>query len=91
MSKDVAVQQPTIFAEGGVGHAAAAWGTRLRKLGTLARQNPLGTLGLVIIVVFVLAALLAPLDRAVRTERPGRPAGRADVARAPLWDRTRRS
>jgi ABC-type dipeptide/oligopeptide/nickel transport system permease subunit len=35
-------------------------GKRLRKLGTLARQNPLGALGLVIIVVFIAVALLAP-------------------------------
>jgi peptide/nickel transport system permease protein len=36
-------------------------GKRLRKLGVVARQNPLGTAGLIIILVFAVAAVFAPL------------------------------
>jgi peptide/nickel transport system permease protein len=36
-------------------------GKRLRKLGLVARQNPLGTAGLIIILVFAVAAVFAPL------------------------------
>ena len=40
--------------------AGPGFGARLRKIGTVARQNPLGTLGFIIIVVFVIVAALAP-------------------------------
>jgi len=36
-------------------------GQRLSRLGTLARQNPLGAFGFVVIVIFVFTALFAPL------------------------------
>ena len=36
------------------------FGDRLRKIGTMARQNPLGTIGLIIIVVFAITAVFAP-------------------------------
>jgi peptide/nickel transport system permease protein len=39
---------------------APTLGNRLRKLGTLARQNPLGTLGLVLILMFAIVAVFAP-------------------------------
>jgi len=35
-------------------------GARLRKLGTMARQNPLGTIGLLLILGFVFMAVFAP-------------------------------
>ena len=35
------------------------FGDRIRKIGTLARQNPLGTIGLIIIVIFAFTALFA--------------------------------
>jgi peptide/nickel transport system permease protein len=60
VSKNIAVQSPSIFTERGRVPRTAGMGARLRKLGTLARQNPLGTIGLVIILVFVGAAVLAP-------------------------------
>lgn len=37
------------------------FGDRLRRLGVLAKQNPLGTFGLIVIVVFVVVALFAPM------------------------------
>jgi peptide/nickel transport system permease protein len=60
LSKNIAVQSPTVFAES---HDAAgrAGGDRLRKMMALVRQNPLGTFGLVIILVFVALAVFAPL------------------------------
>ena len=60
MSKDVAVQQPSIFADEPRLAASGASFERLRRIGTLARQNPLGAFGLIVIFVFVVAALLAP-------------------------------
>jgi peptide/nickel transport system permease protein len=60
VSKNIAVQSPVVFTdeEARRGPGAAA---RLGKIATLARQNPLGTFGLVIIVVFVFLAVFAPL------------------------------
>lgn len=60
MSKDVAVQQPTMFSDEGLAGRFSAWPARLRKGATLARQNPLGTAGLLIVLVFVVSAVLAP-------------------------------
>ncbi len=60
LSKDVAVQQPTILAEAELVERGPSLGSRLRRLAVLARQNPLGTIGLIIIVVFAVAAVLAP-------------------------------
>ena len=37
-----------------------SFGQRLRRLGTLARQNPLGAIGLFLIVLFFMTALFAP-------------------------------
>jgi ABC-type dipeptide/oligopeptide/nickel transport system permease subunit len=42
-------------------HAGDSFGRRLAKLGTVARQNPLGTLGFLIIVIFVFTAIFAPV------------------------------
>ncbi len=44
----------------GIAPRAEGVGARLRALLTMARQNPLGTVGLVIILVFLAAAILAP-------------------------------
>jgi len=59
-AKDVAVQQPAIFSDIGIRERGPGISARLRKLGILARQNPLGTIGLIIIVVFAVAAVIAP-------------------------------
>jgi peptide/nickel transport system permease protein len=61
VSENIAVQSPSILAEMGIAPRTEGFGARFRKLGTLARQNPLGTLGLLIIVTFVVLAIFAPL------------------------------
>ncbi len=60
MSENIAVQSPSILAERGIVPRPAGMAAGLRKLATVARQNPLGAIGLVIILVFVAAAVLAP-------------------------------
>ena len=60
-AKDVIVQQPAIFSDVGARERGPGISARLKKLGVLARQNPLGTIGLVVILVFGLAAVFAPL------------------------------
>lgn len=60
MSKNIAVQSPTVFADEQI-EARGAASERLSKLWTLVKQNPLGTFGLLIIIVFVILAVFAPL------------------------------
>ncbi|MEO8035154.1 MAG: D,D-dipeptide ABC transporter permease, partial [Acidobacteriota bacterium] len=60
MSKNIAVQSPSVFADSR-DEARRAGSDRLRKILTLVRQNPLGTFGLIIIVTFVIMAVFAPL------------------------------
>src|SRR4029078_9322223 len=55
------VQSPIVLADMGVAPRAEGFSGRLRHWGTVARQNTLGVLGLVIIIVFVGAAIFAPL------------------------------
>jgi peptide/nickel transport system permease protein len=57
---DVAVRTSS-FPEDSLRAAHEGLGPRLRKLATLARQNPLGTFGFVVIVVFVVVAVFAPI------------------------------
>lgn len=61
MAKDVALPAGGLLAEGQAGRASPTLGMRLRKMGTVARQNPLGTFGLLIIVMFAIAAVFAPV------------------------------
>lgn len=56
MAKDIA--GPILFENTGVSRGPGA-GVRLRKLGALARSNPLGVLGLIIIATFVFCAIFA--------------------------------
>ena len=60
MPENIAVQSPAVLADMGISERSEGAGAKLRKLGTLARQNPLGTVGLILILVFAGAALLAP-------------------------------
>jgi peptide/nickel transport system permease protein len=60
LSKNIAVQSPSVFAEARE-DARGAGAERLLKLWTLVRQNPLGTFGLLIIIVFVILAVFAPM------------------------------
>jgi peptide/nickel transport system permease protein len=59
VAEEIAVRSGA-FLGGRAREAGPGIGARLRKLATLARQNPLGTLGLIIIVVFVVVAIFAP-------------------------------
>ena len=59
MSDNIAVQSPTVLADMGVAQRSEGFGSRLGKLATLARQNPLGTVGLIIILTFVFLAIFA--------------------------------
>jgi peptide/nickel transport system permease protein len=59
VSQETAIPSPAVFTDRPL--AGPTLGKRLRKLGTTARQNPLGTAGLFIIVVFAVAAIFAPL------------------------------
>jgi peptide/nickel transport system permease protein len=58
--ENIAVQSPTVLADLDFAPRETSLGSRLRAIGTLARQNPLGTAGLIIIIVFLAAAILAP-------------------------------
>jgi ABC-type dipeptide/oligopeptide/nickel transport system permease subunit len=60
VAKDVALPAGGILGEQ-TERPSPTIGMRLRKLGTVARQNPLGTFGLSIILLFVLMAIFAPL------------------------------
>ena len=60
MSKDVAIASPSFFGEEAA-RPEARLSQRIAKLGQLARQNPLGTIGLIIILVFAAMAVFAPL------------------------------
>ncbi len=60
MSENIAVQSPSVLAEMGIAPHTEGTAAQLRRLATLARQNPLGTFGLLVILVFVMAAVLAP-------------------------------
>lgn len=60
-AEDIAVGSPTIVSEGLLTLQHRTGPGRARKLLTLARQNPLGTIGLFIILIFVVTAIFAPL------------------------------
>jgi peptide/nickel transport system permease protein len=60
VAENIAVQSSPVLTDIGFGARSPGAGARLRKLGTLLRQNPLGGFGLLIIVVFVGLAVLAP-------------------------------
>lgn len=60
MGENIAVQSPPVLVDVGIAARGPGAGARLRKLGTLLRQNPLGGLGLLIIGVFVILAVFAP-------------------------------
>jgi peptide/nickel transport system permease protein len=49
-----------VIADMGLARGREGAGGGLRKVGTLARQNPLGVVGLIIIVIFVALAVFAP-------------------------------
>jgi ABC-type dipeptide/oligopeptide/nickel transport system permease subunit len=59
VSQETAIPSPSVFTERAL--AGPTLGKRLRKIGTIARQNPLGTAGLIVIVLFAIAAVFAPL------------------------------
>jgi ABC-type dipeptide/oligopeptide/nickel transport system permease subunit len=59
VAEEVALGSSSFLGDGEL-QVTSGFGARLRRLGTLARQNPLGALGLVIIVGFVLVAIFAP-------------------------------
>jgi peptide/nickel transport system permease protein len=60
VGENIAVQSPPVLVDVGIAARDPGAGARLRKLGTLLRQNPLGGLGLLIIGVFVILAVFAP-------------------------------
>lgn len=60
MTEDIVVRSPSVFVDKEQ-RSGPSIGARLRKIGTLARQNPLGALGFVIISVFITVAIFAPL------------------------------
>jgi len=59
VSREAITRAPSIFGE--EAKASTPLSVRLRKWGQLARANPLGTLGLLIIVGFFVCAVFAPL------------------------------
>lgn len=59
MSQDTVIPSPAVFTDRGL--AGPTLGKRVRKLATMARQNPLGTAGLIIIVLFAISAVFAPM------------------------------
>jgi ABC-type dipeptide/oligopeptide/nickel transport system permease subunit len=59
VSQETAIPSPAVFTEAAA--AGPTLGKRLRKAGTLARQNPLGAIGLIVIVLFAFCAIFAPL------------------------------
>jgi len=59
VSQETAIPSPSVFTERAL--AGPTLGKRLRKIATIARQNPLGTAGLVIILLFAVAAVFAPM------------------------------
>jgi ABC-type dipeptide/oligopeptide/nickel transport system permease subunit len=59
LSEEIAVR--SVYTGGDItDRAGPSLGQRLRKLGTLARKNPLGTIGFMIVTGFVLVAIFAP-------------------------------
>ena len=62
MSRDVSVATPAVLADDllGARPAASGLGRRLGRIRKLAVQNPLGTIGLIIILIFVTCAVFAP-------------------------------
>jgi peptide/nickel transport system permease protein len=60
VSENIAVQSPSVLAEMGIAPHAEGFGAHVKQIATVARQNPLGTLGLIIIIVFAGASLVAP-------------------------------
>jgi ABC-type dipeptide/oligopeptide/nickel transport system permease subunit len=57
---DRAIAPPLTIADELLARPAPTFGNRLRKLGITARQNPLGTAGLIVILVFAILAVFAP-------------------------------
>lgn len=60
MAEEVAVRA-NVFVGDELPRGATGVGERLRKIATVARQNPLGTFGFIVIVGFTFAAIFAPL------------------------------
>lgn len=60
-AENAAYTTGVIVSDTALGRRQTDWGQRLRKLRTMARQNPLGVVGLLIIVTFVTVAVFAPL------------------------------
>lgn len=60
MAEDVALGTGAFLGDGEL-QVTSGFGARIRRIGTLAKQNPLGTLGFILIVMFVIAAIFAPL------------------------------
>ncbi|MEX2247363.1 MAG: ABC transporter permease [Dehalococcoidia bacterium] len=61
MSRDVAVTSPVLVTEDLLAAPSRSASRRLLRIATLARQNPLGTIGFVLIVIFLACAIFAPL------------------------------
>jgi peptide/nickel transport system permease protein len=59
LSREAITRAPSIFGE--AAKPSTPFSVRLRKWGQLARANPLGALGLVIILVFFACAVFAPV------------------------------
>ena len=57
MAEEVALGSSTFLGDGEL-QSTGGFGARFRKLGITARQNPLGSVGFVIIVGFVFVAIL---------------------------------
>ena len=60
MSRDIAAEPGVLILDQPVARRDVSLGHRVRKIGVLARQNPLGTLGFLILLIFFIAAAFAP-------------------------------
>lgn len=61
MAENMAYTSGVLVTEGMLARRESDWGARLRKWRTIARQNPLGVFGLIIIVTFLCVAIFAPV------------------------------
>ena len=59
MAEEIALGSGAFLGDGEL-QSTGGFGARLRRMVTLARQNPLGALGLVIIIAFIFIAIFAP-------------------------------
>jgi ABC-type dipeptide/oligopeptide/nickel transport system permease subunit len=72
VSKDIAAAPSLLIPDPALIRPEVTFGRRMRKIALVARQNPLGVIGLIVIITFAIAALFAPwIAPYGATELPG--------------------